>query len=49
VFRGEAYRHPHCRGYFAETYMRFGLLIRTSPWKDGNCQKPKNFSRSASS
>jgi hypothetical protein len=33
IFRGEADRHPQCRGYFAETYMRFGLLIRTSPWK----------------
>ena len=33
VFLGEADRHPRCRGYFAETYMHFGLLIRTSPWK----------------
>jgi len=33
VFLGEANRHPRCRGYFAETYMCFGLLIRTAPWK----------------
>jgi hypothetical protein len=34
VFRGEAERHPQCRGYFAETYLCFGLLIRTAPWKE---------------
>jgi len=33
MFRGEADRHPQCRGYFAETYLCFGLFVRTSPWK----------------
>ena len=33
VFKGEADRHPRCRGYFAETYLCFGLWVRTSPWK----------------
>jgi len=33
TFRGEADRHRQCRGYFAETYLCFGLLVRTAPWK----------------
>lgn len=34
TFSEEANRQPCCRGYFAKTYLQFGLMVRLSPWND---------------